>query len=234
MDATLAKLSSLSVHMPDHYTIRSQSRKGGKGGKATSAVYSRAMDRRSVLKFMASLPLVGLFFRSKPALAGWQEGPERRVAGVPELLLTSMTFRVTSEELKTTWVEQLPNAFVPESGLIRRFRDAMKAYEGCGVPVQQEGCTVAMGAPSSLVEPGRLYVEFQDEAGKPWGQPHNMILPTKEVLKGYYPLIDRALCLLRKDCRTAGIEPDLDRLRYVQVRFLHNREAIQSPNQQTG
>ncbi len=180
------------------------------------------MDRRATLKFLASLPFVGLLFRPQVADASTGSGISWNSVGGPDFRLTSLMFAVTREELERHWVEQSPSVRVPDSGLIRRFRSAMEIYQNCRIPSAPIQGFPASAQQHDVVQPGRIHIEFQNESGKPWGQPHNLIVVAEEVFeKRRYAVIDRALSLLKLQLRRAEVPADLDTLKYVQVRFLH-------------
>lgn len=155
------------------------------------------MNRRTILKTLATLPLVGFFFR--PTLS----------TAAPHFELTSLSFRVTREELEAT--------FSGDSGLIRRFRSAMQTYESCGLPVREKGLPR-----KGVVRSDMTLVTFRQEDGTAWGQPHEMLIPTEEILRNHrYGLVHRALDLHRRQCYLAGVHPNIDELVFVDVRFMH-------------
>jgi hypothetical protein len=179
------------------------------------------MDRRAALKFLASLPFVGLLIRPQMADAAEPAkvpGLSWMTQGEPGSMATSLYFTVTREELERRWVEQSPNAMVPDPGLIRRFRSAMEIYDNCRKPNFQ---TVREGRDG--IQPGRIHVEFQEEKGEPWGPPHDITLRAEDVFeKKRYAVIDRALAYQKRAYKNAMKVPaDLDTLRRVHVRFLH-------------
>jgi hypothetical protein len=187
------------------------------------------MDRRATLKFLASLPLVGLLFRPTmadaaevPGLAWSRSEMTSRSPTIggdePSFMLTSLSFAVTREELERRWVEHSPNAKVPDSGLIRRFRSAIEIYQNCRMPDYWPSTETGR----DVIQPGKIHIEFQEESGKPWGQQHDITVMAEEVFKRKrYAIIDRALQHLKLQCRRAAIPADLDALKFVQVRFLH-------------
>jgi hypothetical protein len=59
------------------------------------------------------------------------------IGGAEPSFITSLSFAVTREELERRWVEHSPNAKVPDSGLIRRFRSAIELYQLCHIDLYQ-------------------------------------------------------------------------------------------------